>query len=174
MSKSDDAHLRDVGAESETNCIDADSGGVGIDRRTLIKRVGLTTGAAVASSWVLDSFVSTASAATTAWACTSGSVTIAKNRNVFFDVAGGGGGGGSCWGDGYGAAGGKGTRITGQIAGQSPGYTLTVSVGLQGTGGQAPGTPGSGGSGYKAGNSGGAGGAYSSKNGGSGGGGGRA
>ncbi|MDQ2677543.1 MAG: twin-arginine translocation signal domain-containing protein, partial [Actinomycetota bacterium] len=113
-----------------------DDGAV-VDRRRALKRLGLGTGAAVASSWIVDSFTNPAGAAQgwSAIVCdpTNMTVTIPRKRDVYFDVAGAGGGGGNKGTEKNGANGGAGARVQGRIAARSSSYQLSVVRATGGT-----------------------------------------
>lgn len=160
--ESSDSHSGDETQPDDDDWVHGGSGESRLERRRLLKNLGLATGAAVASSWVIDSFASPVSAAQ-GWSeikCYQDQVVIPRKRMVYFEVAGGGGQGGGRGGgpsfSGYnGGAGGNDAKITGTIAAQSDTYTLHVTVGERGD--QAPGLlnpwhyPGRGGIGYTSG-----------------------
>ena len=131
----------------------------GIDRRQLLKRGALVTGAAWVAPMVIDSFASPAFAANTPLLAltngpTSGNVTVPKNRQVAFIIIGGGGGGGGF----YSYCGGSGTKVEGKIAANvSTSYTLNWNAAGGGGRGRAypnAGTAGAAGAGHKPGGAG--------------------
>ena len=93
-----------------------DDGATDFDRRTVLRRSALLTGAVWAAPMVLDSFASPAAAASTGvllstTAPGSYTVRVKAGVEVQYDLRGGGGAGGND----RGAAGGGGTRLQGSI-----------------------------------------------------------
>ena len=96
MPNDDDGHTLSGDAAEGTGTQADPSPGGGLDRRSALRRLGLTAGGAVAATWVIDSFNPAAAQTGTDFNCGTGSVRIPKNRIVHFDISGGGGGGGGC------------------------------------------------------------------------------
>ena len=92
-----------------------------IDRRELIRRAALTSGAAVAGAVVIDSFVSPAGAigsmmySLTAYNSTAATVTIPSGRAVDYVIKGASGGGGADTEGTYSYAGGAGGAGPGSV-----------------------------------------------------------
>lgn len=141
-------------SDATRNAHAADLGSARVDRRRFLRNAGIgaaATGAAWAAPNAVSSFTSPAWAAGTAlfssstYNSTVTSISVTAGRKVDYDISGAGGGGGGANANNnipsgnsrnYGGNGGKGTRLTGQIA--SAPATLYIAIGEKGNRGVNP------------------------------------